>query len=391
MHGIKLGLETVRRLVAELGLGLGLDGPKFIHVAGTNGKGSVCAMLDAICRAGGKRTGLFTSPHLVTFRERIRVDGEMIGEEEVARRVSEMRALTDNWIPEPTFFELTTVLALGHFQRMRCEVVIFETGMGGRLDATNFVTPAVSVITPIGLDHQQWLGETIEEIAAEKAGIFKPEVPVVSAPQTEEVAQVLRHHAREVGVLALEMVAKPWTETPVNLVGSHQQWHAAVAVHALALSGFGINAEAIVRGLREVQWPGRFQQCGERLVLDGAHNPAAAIRLVETWREVFGDERATVILGVLSDKDLRAICAALLPIAAQVIAVPVRSPRTSAPGDVCAVMSELDPAVRCLPVSDLATALAEAANYRERALVCGSLFLVGEALAHGSQLELSTQ
>ena len=380
MYGIKLGLEVVRRLVDALGIRL--DAPKFFHVAGTNGKGSVCAMLDSICRAGGKRTGLFTSPHLVTFRERIRVDGEMISEEEVAGRVTEMRALTEGWNPEPTFFELVTVLALGHFLRAGCEVVVFETGMGGRLDATNVVTPAVSVITPIALDHQQWLGATLAEIAAEKAGIFKPEVPVVSSPQADEAAQVLRRHAREIGTLALEFVEKPWTETPVNLAGSHQQWHAALAVHALALSGLGIHAEAIVRGLREVQWPGRFQEWGERLVLDGAHNPAAAVRLVETWREIFGGEQATLVLGVLCDKDLRAICAALLPVAARVIAVPVRSPRSCLAEDVRAIVRELAPTIPCELALDVAAALAAAATHAERTLVCGSLFLVGEAFAH---------
>ncbi len=380
LHGIKLGLEVVRRLINALGISL--EGPKFLHVAGTNGKGSVCAMLDAICRADGRRTGLFTSPHLVTFRERIRVNGEMISEEEVARRVSEMRAITAGWEPEPTFFELVTVLALGHFQRAGCEVVVFETGMGGRLDATNVVTPAVSVITPIALDHQQWLGATLGEIAAEKAGIFKPDVPVVSAPQAEEAERVLRRHAREVGPLALEFVRKPWTETPVNLAGSHQQWHAALAVHALALSALGVHAGAIVRGLREVQWPGRFQQWSERIVLDGAHNPAAAERLVETWCEIFSTEKATLVVGVLCDKDLRAICAALLPLAARVIAVPVRSPRSCLVEDLRAMIGELAPTLAVDSAEDLASALTLAEAHAERVLVCGSLFLVGEALAH---------
>ncbi|MGB8169292.1 MAG: folylpolyglutamate synthase/dihydrofolate synthase family protein [Chthoniobacteraceae bacterium] len=389
LHGIRPGLTVIRRLIDATGLRL--EGPKFLHVAGTNGKGSVCAMLDAICRAGGKRTGLFTSPHLVTFRERIRVDGEMIGEAEVARRVSELRVLTESWDPAPTFFELVTALALGHFQRAGCEVVVFETGMGGRLDATNVITPAVSVITPVALDHQQWLGGTLAEIAAEKAGIFTSDVPVVSAPQAPEVEEVLRRHAREVGVLALEFVAKPWTETPVALAGSHQQWHAATAVHAVALAALGIHAEAIVRGLREVQWPGRFQQIGEKLVLDGAHNPAAAVRLVETWREVFGGEQATLILGVLADKDLRTICAALLPLAARVIAVPVPSPRTCAPEEVRALVEELSPETPCVTAPDLALALTLAASLPERTLLCGSLFLVGQALARDSAPERSAQ
>ncbi len=379
LHGIRPGLTVVRRLIDALGLRL--DGLRFLHVAGTNGKGSVCAMLDAICRAGGKRTGLFTSPHLVTFRERIRVDGEMISEAEVARGVSALRALTMGWDPAPTFFELVTVLALGHFQRAACEVVVFETGMGGRLDATNVITPAVSVITPIALDHQQWLGDTLAEIAAEKAGIFKPDVPAVSAPQAPEAEAVLRHHAREVGVLALDFVAKPWTETPVALAGSHQQWHAATAVHAVALAALGIHADAIVRGLREVQWPGRFQQIGEKLILDGAHNPAAAVRLAETWREIFGAEPATLVLGVLADKDLPAMLAALLPLAARVIAVPVRSPRSAAVDEVRTAVRGLAPELPCAAARDVASALAAAEASPERVLLCGSLFLVGEALA----------
>jgi len=396
LHGIRLGLDTVRRLIAALGIDT--TGAKILHVAGTNGKGSVCAMLDAICRAAGKRTGLFTSPHLVTFRERICVDGVWISEEAVAQGLTELRALVGDWELEPTFFELTTVLALRHFQRSGCEVVVLETGMGGRLDATNVVTPAVSVITPISLDHQQWLGATIAEISAEKAGIFKPDVPAISSPQTDEAVTVLRQRAREIGALALDFVAHPWAGGAVNLAGSHQRWHAELAVRALALAALGIHEEAIDRGLREVQWPGRFQRVGERLVLDGAHNAAAAVRLVETWREEYGAESATLVLGVLVDKDLRTICAALLPIAARVIAVPVRSPRTVPPEDLRAVVRELSPEMPCEVAADFAAGLAAAQAHSERVMVSGSLFLVGEALAlageslgRGASTEISAQ
>jgi dihydrofolate synthase/folylpolyglutamate synthase len=389
LHGIRLGLENIRRLVDELGITL--RGPKFLHVAGTNGKGSVCAMLDAICRAAGKRTGLFTSPHLVTFRERIRVNGEMIGETEVARGLTAMRELTADWEFAPTFFELTTALALLHFQEKECEVVVFETGLGGRLDATNVVTPAVSIITPIALDHQQYLGDTLAAIAAEKAGIFKPDVPAVSAPQPDEVAQTLRLHAREIGALTLDFVTAPWTDGPVNLAGSHQRWNAALAAHALALSGLGIHAPEIARGLATVEWPGRFQRHGARLILDGAHNPAAAVRLAETWREEFRDEQATLILGVLADKDLREICAALLPLAARVIAIPVRSPRTRPVEEVRAVVRDLSPATPCIAADDVASAQTQAAAHPERTLLCGSLFLVGEALTHDPNSERSAQ
>ena len=179
--GIKLGLENIQRLLHALDVPA--QEQRIIHVAGTNGKGSVCAMIDAICRAQGYRTGLFTSPHLVTYRERIRVDGEMITEEKVAEGLATIRRLISDWEPHPTFFEITTALALIHFKQCDCDVIALETGLGGRLDATNSVQPVVSVVTPIGYDHQSWLGSTLEEIAGEKAGIIKAHIPVVSAEQ----------------------------------------------------------------------------------------------------------------------------------------------------------------------------------------------------------------
>src|SRR5216117_744022 len=196
--GIKLGLENIRRLLAELRIDL--RGSRVIHVAGTNGKGSVCGMIDSILRAHGYRAGLFTSPHLVTFRERIRVNGEMISENAVANGLSTIRNLTAGWDPHPTFFEVATALALKHFSdpagrgakrdseqfppdRDKLDVITLETGIGGRLDATNAIQSDVSLITPIDFDHEQWLGKTIPQIASEKAGIIKPGVPVVSTAQ----------------------------------------------------------------------------------------------------------------------------------------------------------------------------------------------------------------
>ncbi|PYL46659.1 MAG: bifunctional folylpolyglutamate synthase/dihydrofolate synthase, partial [Verrucomicrobia bacterium] len=203
--GIKLGLENIRRLIDELSrrgdLQIALDSWKanapwkVIHVAGTNGKGSVCAMIDSICRAHGYRTGLFISPHLVTFRERIRVNAEMISEEAVADGLTMIRGLCADWDPHPTFFEVTTALALKHFRDAKIGIAILETGLGGRLDATNAVQSDVSVITPIGLDHEKWLGHTLAEIAGEKAGIIKPRVPVVSAPQQPQAEEVIRARA----------------------------------------------------------------------------------------------------------------------------------------------------------------------------------------------------
>ncbi len=188
-RGIKLGLDRVRRFFSELEWSGA--GTQFLHVAGTNGKGSVCAMLDSVCRAAGMRTGLFTSPHLVTFRERIRMNGEMAAKEEIAAGLTHIRAVCERMESEPTFFEITTGLALMLFQRAGIEVVALETGMGGRLDATNVVQPRAAVITSIGLDHMQYLGATLEEIAWEKAGIIKPGTPVVIGALPPEAVTVI--------------------------------------------------------------------------------------------------------------------------------------------------------------------------------------------------------
>lgn len=360
--GIKLGLDNTRALLALL------DHPeratRFLHVAGTNGKGSVCAMLDAILRAAGHRVGLYTSPHLVNFRERIRVNGAWIDETRVATLLTRVRDGTRDWPHAPTFFEIVTAIAVRHFADTACDYVVLETGMGGRLDATNAVTPIVSIITPIGLDHTQWLGETLAKIAAEKAGIIKPGVPAISAPQAPEAELVLRAHGAE------EFVHSPISpDITVNLPGSHQRENAALAVAALRAAGISVDDFAIREGLRSVQWPGRFQRIGN-FVLDGAHNAHGSAQLVKTWREVFGDARAPVIFGAMRDKDYAAMLDALTPIATEFTFVPIDSPRAEAP----ARLAEVHPG---RPLASLREALDQADG---RTLVTGSLFLVGEAL-----------
>ena len=378
VHGIRPGLETTLRLVYALGVDPARM--KFLHVAGTNGKGSVCAMLDSICRAAGMKTGLFTSPHLVTFRERIRVDGELIGEMEVATRLTAIRDLTGGWEPAPTFFEITTALALSHFQSAAVKIVVLETGMGGRLDSTNIVTPLVSVLTPIDLDHERWLGSSLAEIAAEKAGIIKPFVPVVSARQPDAVAAVIRQVASDQRSL-LHEVREPMENISIGLAGSYQRWNAALAVHALDHARLDVPLDAIMRGLAGVTWPGRFQRIGERMILDGAHNPAAARCLVETWREIFGDAKATLVLGILQDKNLRGICETLLPIAARVIPVAVQNPRSAPAEELTGIVRSIAPEIPCAPSSGLSHALGSANTFRDPILVAGSLFLVGETIA----------
>jgi dihydrofolate synthase/folylpolyglutamate synthase len=386
LHGIRPGLAPIRRLLDALGF----DGSRqrFIHVAGTNGKGSVCAMLDAVCRAHGIRTALYTSPHLVNFRERIRIGGAMISENETAAGLTKIRDIIGGWETHPTFFEIATTLALDYFQNENADVVILETGLGGRLDATNVVTPRVSVITPIDLDHQAYLGDTLAQIAAEKAGIIKPRIPVVSAPQHVEAAAVLAQTAAEKNA-PLAFITEPLENFRVNLAGSHQRLNAALALASLRAAKIEVPPDAIRRGLNEVEWPGRFQILGTRnpelgtpIVLDGAHNEAAAQRLVLTWGEVFGDERPAVILGVLADKDVTGVCRALLPLAAEFIACPVNSPRTAPPQEIARILRSLDAGAVCRIAESLAHAIALAAAKPRPILITGSLFLVGETLAH---------
>ena len=389
--GIKLGLENIERLLEELCSDLcakrparaaaSASTPKVIHIAGTNGKGSVCAMIDSICRAQGYRTGLFTSPHLVTFRERIRVNGEMISKAAVANGLTSIRDLVANWEPHPTFFEVVTALALKHFSNTKVEIVILETGLGGRLDATNAVRSNVSVITPIDFDHEKWLGQTISEIAAEKAGIIKPAIPVVCASQQPDAGRVVRVRAAENGA-PLEFVTKPYDKAPVALAGSHQKQNAALAITALGAAKIDVDDSAIVRGLNSIDWPARFQQWDERTIIDGAHNPGAASTLVETWREMFGSQRATLILAILADKNLRAMCESLAPISESVLLPKIRSERAATPEELANVLTDTTPSLPYSITPSVADALELARAKPNPILITGSLHFAGEVLAH---------
>jgi len=372
MFGIKLGLENMHRLIDLIGLPG--KAQRIIHVAGTNGKGSTCAMIDALSRAGHHSTGLFTSPHLVHFTERIRVDGRPIPEVEASRRLRVIREKVTGWDPHPTFFEIATALGLWWFRDAGAQVIVLETGMGGRLDATNALTPRACVITPIGMDHTQWLGETLAQIAAEKAGIIKPGVPVVSAPQEPAAHEVIERVAAEKGA-PLTVVDFPWPG-PVSLAGVHQRWNASVALAAMGAAGLAAPPEALAR----VEWPGRFQQLGwdGRLVLDGAHNAHGVRALAATWGDVFGEEKAVVVFGAVATKDHADMIAALLPVAGRFIFTTVNSPRAVP----AATLAAAGP-----PGSAVTASLAEALALAPRGeghppvLICGSLYLVGEALA----------
>jgi len=389
--GIKLGLENIRRLLDECCSGVyvkrpalaaaSASTPKVIHVAGTNGKGSVCAMIDSICRAQGYRTGLFISPHLITFRERIRVNGEMIPKDAVADGLTTIRDLIADWDPHPTFFEVTTALALKHFGDTKIDIAILETGLGGRLDATNAVQSDVSVITPIALDHEKWLGSTLVEIAGEKAGIIKPKVPVVSALQQPQADEVIRARAAECGS-PVQFINETYHRSLVALRGEYQKQNAAVAIAAIHAASIHVDEKAIVRGLASIEWPARFQKWDERTMIDGAHNPSAARTLAQTWREVFGDQKATVVLAVLSDKDLRGICEALAPIAHSVILPKIRSERAAAPDELAKIFSTITPSLPHSITPTIGDALMVAHAKPNPILITGSLHFAGEVLAH---------
>jgi dihydrofolate synthase/folylpolyglutamate synthase len=338
-------------------------------------------MIDSICRANGYRAGLFTSPHLVTFRERIRVSGDMISEDAVAHGLTTIRNLVANWNPHPTFFEVVTALALKHFLDAKAQMVILETGLGGRLDATNAIQSDVSVITPIDFDHENWLGKTISEIAAEKAGIIKAGVPVISASQRPEAEEVIRARAGKCGA-PLQFVAELYGETPIALGGLHQKQNAALAIAALRAAKIDIDSSAIAQGLSNIEWPARFQRWDERTIIDGAHNPAAVRALVETWREMFGDQRATLVLAVLSDKDLRGIWEALAPISEFVLLPKIRSERAAAPEELARLLANMTPPLPCSITPSVDEALALARSKPNPILITGSLHFAGEVLAH---------
>lgn len=392
VFGARLGLDTTRKLAARAGH------PekrlRFIHVAGTNGKGSTCAMLESIYRAAGCRVGLFTSPHLVSFRERIQVNRQMISEADVVRRVTAVREWSHDFPADqqPTLFEVVTVMALGHFAEAECDLVIWETGLGGRLDATNIVIPLASVITNISLDHQQWLGNTLAEIAAEKAGIIKSGVPVITGAEGDALAVIERVAREKQSPLKMvhrdEVLRRPEEDTAgghLALAGDHQRLNAALAMATVDTlqPQFPVSSTIVRKGLEHFNWPGRLQLLsrdnGRKILLDGAHNIDGINTLKAALKKLFPGERPTLVLGILADKDWAAMCEKLAPLASRIITVPVNSARTAAPEELAGICRKKNPAITLHASPSLTTALTEVADDKF-VVIAGSLYLVGEAL-----------
>jgi dihydrofolate synthase / folylpolyglutamate synthase len=416
MFGTNFGLDNTFKLAALAG------NPqtqlRFIHVAGTNGKGSTCAMLESIYSTAGLRVGLFTSPHLVSFRERIQVNRQLIPEREVVRLVEDLRVADRK--NETTLFEFATVMALKYFAEQKCDLVIWETGLGGRLDATNIVTPLASVITNIAFDHQQWLGDTLGKIAAEKAGIIKPGVPVVTATAAPEALAAIGKISREknapLKVVTTDDVHSRLAGTLAPpLLGEHQKTNAKLALATVEVlqKQIPVADEQIRVGLAEVNWPGRLQLIinpgGGKILLDGAHNVAGveALRVAlesllplpakrgegrgegQTEKTASSPrpspplreerEKLAFIVGFLSDKDWRPMCEILAPLAAKIFTVPVASERTADALALAAACRAANPAAEIIVCGSLAEALDKSA-VDEFVVITGSLYLVGEAL-----------
>ena len=390
LFGLKFGLENTRRL-AELA-GNPHEGLPFIHVAGTNGKGSTCAMLESVCRAAGLRVGLFTSPHLISFSERIQINRNPISQAEVVRQVEQMGEFVRVFPPDhsPTFFEAVTVMALRHFAEEHVDLVIWETGLGGRLDATNIVTPLVSVITNVQFDHQPWLGDTLAKIAFEKAGIIKQGVPVVTGASEPEAMEVIQETARRLDAPLQELAPGDSSRPPLDhlelpLMGEHQRRNAALALAVIesVRDKFPILPQAIERGLKTVDWPGRLQAIqtapGRVTLLDGAHNPDGVESLRTALQSHFSGLRPAFIIGVLKDKDWPAMCRMLAPLASAIYLTPVASSRSASPEELRAECLASRPAAPIRACGSLVEAL-RLTEQEPLRVVTGSLYLVGEAL-----------
>jgi dihydrofolate synthase/folylpolyglutamate synthase len=405
-HGMKFGLDNIQRLMSLL------DRPQkafsAVHVAGTNGKGSTSAMIESLLRTKGARTGLFTSPHLVSFTERIRVNGEEISEDSVIELADEVRAAAAG-VEDfcPTFFEVVTSMAFLHFMRMKVEWAVVEVGMGGRLDATNIIQPEVVVITSIGLDHSEFLGDTLAEIAREKAGIIKQGVPVVTAEQGPEVMRVIQRRCDEMCAPLFRFGAEfsaerasgdaeavylhykgenAYQDIGLSLAGEHQISNAALAIKAAeVLSGkYPEMVFDIRRGLGAVKWPGRLEMIRENppMLIDGAHNPHATTALAAHLRKLLGTKyrRIIMVAGVMGDKDIKGILGPLLPLAAEIIFASPAYGRAASAAKLQSFATDLGYASKTAGSVARALTMAEGLYQPgDLIVVTGSFYTIGEA------------
>lgn len=410
--GSVLGTERMARLME--GLGDPQDCLRFIHVAGTNGKGSVTAMCSSVLEAAGYRTGRYISPYLEEFTERVSVNSQYIPQERVADLLTRIRPVAERMAREgeqPTEFEVVTAMGFLHFLEESCDIVCLEVGLGGRCDATNVIkTPEVSVITSIGMDHMDRLGGTLKEIAAEKAGIIRQGATVISAPQKPDARRVVEDKCKDmearlclVGrditwkerfsglegqVIDFEGLMGSYPDVSLSLIGNYQQENAAVALGAiecLHASGMEVPRHAIYEGFQVVSWPGRLEVMGTRplVVLDSAHNADGAVRLADAVRSVLPHRRLVLVLGILEDKDVTDMIVTLGSLASRAIATRPSSHRALDPLDLAERMRQVIPEVVAEP--DIARAVdlgLGMVDPDDLLLVAGSIYLSGPARTH---------
>ena len=401
--GWKLGLDSMRQMLAELG------NPekslRFVHIAGTNGKGSVAAMLASVAHRAGYRTGLYTSPHLIDMRERIRLNGEIMSERQLAEVISFLKPVAEKF--QATYFETLTAAALLFFARQKAQIVMLEVGLGGRLDATNVVSPEATVITSIALDHTEHLGGTLHEIAAEKAGIIKEGVPCVIGDLPEEAQKVIEQTCREhraplhcaqnlsvkivqesAAMMHLALAGASPFAVPVRtpLVGRHQALNVAMVAtvcEILTRAGRPISPESFQHGLCSANWPGRFEilQRHPTVVVDVAHNPAAMAELMVLINSHFSSWKKWIIIGLLKDKDSREICRQIAAVADVILPVEPQSPRALPAVELKRQFDSLQGIVRePATVSQGVEEALKAADSQTLICITGSHFVVGEAL-----------
>lgn len=406
--GIKFGLSKITHLLDLLGNPH--EKLKVVHVAGTNGKGSTSVTVASIMREAGYRVGLYTSPHLVNFTERIKINGLEIEEARVVELTEKIRLkVQDSRFKEElekiTFFEFTTAMAILYFVEEGVDMAVMETGMGGRLDATNVIRPVVSIITNISLEHKEFLGDTMEKIAFEKAGIIKDEIPLVTGVEQQSAVEVIERVCCEksaplyrlgrefsfkrkgVSQFNYHGIKENFNDLKLALVGGHQFINASLALAAVELirtKGFPVSTEAVYRGLEEVSWPGRLEMVSNnpRIILDGAHNPGGAKALSVAIREELKFDKLYLILGIMADKDIEEIISPLAPLADEVILSRPRYERASSAAALLPLASRYNE--KTMAFEDLKEAIDYArteARREDLILIAGSLFTVGEARA----------
>ncbi|MDD5136055.1 MAG: bifunctional folylpolyglutamate synthase/dihydrofolate synthase [Candidatus Omnitrophica bacterium] len=402
-------LDRMERLAAGLG-----DPQKYfrsIHIAGTKGKGSTSAIAYSILKEAGYRTGLYTSPHLISFRERIRIDDKFISEEDVSRLLSKIKDVIDD-MPEagrPTFFEVYTALSYLYFKEAKVDFAVFEVGLGGRLDATNILEPLVSVITPISYEHTDKLGHTLAEIAGEKAGIIKEDATCIIAPQEEEALKTILRvcedkRARPVlvgkdirfegfefndskEIFGVAGLSSRYPRLEMALLGSHQIVNAATAIgiiESLRLKGIDITDDAVRRGVRNARWPGRLEIVSKRpyLLIDGAQNRASANALVKAVKRIFRYNKLVLVLGVSKDKDIKGMLEELLPVSDRIILTKAKViERAAEPQRIKEFITRTDKDIYLTSSVKEAVSMARSlAAPDDLILITGSLFVVGEAI-----------